>query len=314
MNRHDFDRRAAAARSVPLETVLVLCGAIRDRHDPSKWHTPQGPLSVKGAKFMNWARSQGGGGAIDLVMHLGSLNFRAALEWLETRVGTGYVGAEPVGAGQIGAKNAGPERAGRSSAAAERPGESRADSAGADTLRLPVREDRLLPGVREYLTTRRKLSAALLEPVLRAGRLYADQRGNAVFLLVRGKPNQAVGAELRGTGERMWRGMAAGTRKDLGYFWVGEPAACELVLCESAIDALSCFQLRGSCLCLSTSGVRANPGWLPGLIARGYRIYCGFDTDAAGEQAAGQMTARYPSIVRLRPPAHDWNDALTSRR
>ena len=371
MNRHDLDRRAALARAVPLETVLVLCGAFRDGYDPSKWHTAQGPLSVTGAKFMNWARSQGGGGAIDLVMHLWGLDFRAAVEWLESRVGTGYVkdeclgaeyagtedvrtghvgvghvgitpigtvligaervgtaknvgtrhiGAGPVGSGPVGsgpvgaAKNVGEKCESRSSAASECPIESRVGSAGADPLRLPVRDDRLLTRMHEYLTTRRKLSSALLEPVLRSGRLYADQRGNAVFLLVRGKPNQAVGAELRGTGSRVWRGMAAGSRKDLGYFWVGEPAACELVLCESAIDAMSCFQLRGSCLCLSTSGVRTNPAWLPGLIARGYRIHCGFDTDAAGEQAASQMTAHYPSVTRLRPPAHDWNDTLTSFR
>jgi hypothetical protein len=315
VNRHDLDRRAALARAVPLETVLVLCGALRDRHDQSKWHTQQGPLSVTGAKFMNWARSQGGGGAIDLVMHLLGLGFRAAVEWLESHVGTGYVGEEPVGSGQIGAaKNVAAERAWRSSAESECPVECRVDSAGADPLRLPPREDCLLPRVHEYLTTRRKLSSGLLEPVLRSGRLYADQRGNAVFLLVRGKPNQAVGAELRGTGPRVWRGMAGGSRKDLGYFWVGEPTACELVLCESAIDALSCFQLLGSRLCLSTSGVRANPGWLPGLITRGYRIHCGFDTDEAGEEAASQMTAHYPSITRLRPPAHDWNDALTSCR
>ena len=309
MNRHDLDRRAALARAVPLETVLVQCGALRDRHDTSKWHTAQGPLSVTGAKFMNWARSQGGGGAIDLVIHLSGLGFRAAVEWLESHLGTGYVSA---------AKNVVDERGSRPSAVSECrvecPVDCRVDSARAGPLRLPLRDDCLFPRVHEYLTTHRKLSSTLLEPVLRSGRLYADQRGNAVFLLVRGKPNQAVGAELRGTGERVWRGMAAGSRKDLGYFWVGEPTACELVLCESAIDALSCFQLLGSCLCLSTSGVRTNPGWLSGLLTRGYRIRCGFDTDAPGEQAAKQMTAQYPSITRLRPPAHDWNDALTSNQ
>ena len=102
MNRHDLNRRAAVARAVPLETVLVLCGALRDRHDTSKWHTAQGPLSVTGVKFMNWARSQGGGGAIDLVMHLCGLDFRAAVEWLESHIGTGYVGLGRVGAGCVG--------------------------------------------------------------------------------------------------------------------------------------------------------------------------------------------------------------------
>ncbi|MCZ7600588.1 MAG: DUF3991 and toprim domain-containing protein [Gammaproteobacteria bacterium] len=163
-----------------------------------------------------------------------------------------------------------------------------------------------------YLTERRRLAAVGLQPLLESGRLYADGRGNAVFLLVAGKAHRPVGAELRGTGPRVWRGMAPGTRKDLGYFWAGARGAQHIVLCESAIDAISCFQLHPDCICISTSGVRANPPWLAGLIARGYRLHCGFDADEPGDNAARQMLALYPQVQRLRPPAHDWNDALTS--
>ena len=46
---------------------------------------------------------------------------------------------------------------------------------------------------------------------------------NTVFLLVVGKAQLPVGAELRGTGPRVWREMAPGTRKDWGYFWVSVP-------------------------------------------------------------------------------------------
>jgi len=292
MNRGDFRRRADRARAVPLETVLRLRGAVRDRHDKSKWHTEQGPLSVTGSRFMNWERSHGGGGAIDLVMHLAGLDSADAVEWLEWHAAAECVAVE--------------NDATHSSTA--RP----ALCVRGELLRLPVRDDRLLGQVRKYLTRCRYLSAVLLEPLLQSGRLYADQRGNAVFLMVRGTPNQPVGAELRGTGPRVWRGMAPGSRKDLGYFWVGDQTARELVLCESAIDALSCFQLRGSCICISTAGVRANPAWLPGLVARGFHIHCGFDTDEAGEAAAAHMIALHHVIRRLRPPAHDWNDALAT--
>ena len=47
-------------REVPLETVLLLRGAVRDRRDKSKWHTERGPLSVTGPKFTNWHTHQGG--------------------------------------------------------------------------------------------------------------------------------------------------------------------------------------------------------------------------------------------------------------
>ena len=87
MNFADLRRRAAVVRAVPLEAVLIFRGAVRDAHDRRKWHTEQGPLSVTGPKFMNWHTGRGGGGAIDLVMHLAGVDFRTALVWLEERLG-----------------------------------------------------------------------------------------------------------------------------------------------------------------------------------------------------------------------------------
>jgi len=294
MNRADFRRRAAAARAVPLESVLLFRGAQRDRQDRAKWYTEQGPLSVTGPKFMNWRGDQGGGGAIDLVMHLAGVDFRTALEWLERHFAT-----RPLARGDSAAREPGPE-----SSAAEQP----------RTLRLPAPDARLLDRVREYLTRCRGLAASVLEPLVQSGKLYADRRGNAVFLLVAGKAQRPVGAELRGTGPRVWRGMAPGTRKDRGYFWIGAQGSREIVLCESAIDAMSCFQLQPQRICISTSGVRADPPWLDGLLAHGYDIFCGFDADGPGDAAAALMMALHPTIRRLRPSAHDWNDVLTSNR
>jgi hypothetical protein len=290
MNFSEFRRRAALARAVPLEMVLVARGAIRDRHDKCKWHTEQGPLSVSGPKFMNWRRDQGGGGAIDLVMHLADVDFLAAVDWLEAHIVVGHVAGCNAHVGQVATHS----------------------SFDHSSVRLPVRSDRMLARVLSYLTGRRHLAAALLQPLLESGKLYADTRSNAVFLLVAGKANRPVGAELRGTGSRVWRGMAPGTRKDLGYFWIGAKGSRELVLCESAIDAISCYEMHPERICISTSGVRANPCWLSGLVARGYDICCGFDADEVGNAAAHRMIALYPGIKRLRPPAHDWNDALAS--
>ena len=78
-----------SVRALPLESVLLFRGAVRDRHDRRKWHTEQGPLSVSGPKFMNWHRGQGGGGAIDLVMHLAGVDFRTAVAWLQQHLAAG---------------------------------------------------------------------------------------------------------------------------------------------------------------------------------------------------------------------------------
>ena len=79
--------------------------------------------------------------------------------------------------------------------------------------------------------------------LINSGKLYADNRGNAVFLLL-GKEKKVVGAELRGTNDLRWHGMVPGSRKDLGCFYVKTPNANKIVICESAIDALSYFTLQ----------------------------------------------------------------------
>lgn len=296
MNFDDWRRRADAVRAVPLEAVLLARGAVRDRRDRHKWHTEQGPLSVTGEKFTNWRGGQGGGGAIDLVMHLAGVDFRTALGWLEQHLAVG-----PPSSGQSATPASGVEP---SPPLRKAPG----------TLRLPIPDNRLLDRVRQYLTRRRGLAGWFIEPLIQSGKLYADRRANAVFLLVTGKAQRPVGAELRGTGPRAWRGMAPGTRKDLGYFWIGAPGSRQIVLCESAIDAMSCYQMAPKRICISTSGVRADPPWLDVLLARGYELSCGFDADGPGDAAAASMMALHPAVRRLRPPAHDWNDAINSSR
>jgi hypothetical protein len=260
--------------------VLRLSGAQPDRSDPHKWHTPQGVLSVRGAKFINWNLGQGGGGAIDLVMHVHRLGFGQALEWLEEHFTAPAI---------------------LSPAPPPRP-----------TLALPVPVPENLVQVRRYLHEERRLPSTLLEPLIQSGSLYADARGNAVFLS-RGRDDQPVGAELRGTWTCSWRGMAPGSRKDLGCFAIPATALEACVLCESAIDVISCHALHPRYRCLSTAGARPDPAWLNDLLGRAYPVYCGFDLDATGEAMAGSMMALHPSIHRLRPAAKDWNDVLRSR-
>jgi hypothetical protein len=297
----DFRRRADAVRWIPLEIVLAHWGGRRDPHDKHRWHTELGPLSITGAKFFNWHLHQGGGGAIDLVIHLGDMDVSAAVSWLEQYLGS-------------------PDAASSSLATFPRPSSSsHGDSQNLSVaIRLPRPSIDQLDRVRRYLTDQRSLAPGVLQPLIDTGKVYADHHGNAVFLMVAGKANRPIGAELRGTGSRAWRGLAPGSSKDAGYFWVGAKGSRDIVLCESAIDAISCFQwhwaqLHTTCICISTAGARSNPPWLTPLLARGYHIHCGFDNDDTGNAASHRMIALHPSIKRLPPPAHDWNDALTLR-
>jgi hypothetical protein len=139
--------------------------------------------------------------------------------------------------------------------------------------------------------------------------LYADAHANAVFLL-RGENHQPVGAELRGTGPARWHGLAPGSRRDLGYFAVWPVSPTTMVLCESAIDAISCSLLHPDCCAISTSGAHADPRWLLVPLQQGLPIYCGYDADPVGDQQAQLMMVLHPEVRRLRPNRHDWNDVL----
>ncbi len=287
MNTPTGRERTDRLRAIPLPDILRAIDIKPDPYDPAKWHTQRGTISVNGTKFFNWNESAGGGGAIDLAMHLMRLDFKQAIAWLAhlpAATSTAQLGRACVPPTDgIAAPHAPPV--------------------------LPVPAPDALPAIIGYLNEQRRLPMAALQTLRASGDLYADHKRNAVFLL-RNEHGLPIGAELRGTGERTWRGMAPGSRKDNGYFALGPPRPQAIVLCESAIDAISCHTLHPDRLCISTSGARDNPAWLSALLARNLPTYCGFDNDNTGERMAKTMAASYPDVQRMRPPAHDWNDAL----
>jgi hypothetical protein len=275
-----IQKRAERVRGVDLESVLRLVGAQPDPEDRHKWHTPEGVLSVTSPKFMNWSRGIGGGGAIDLVIHLHHHGFMEALEWLEQNF---PLAASPACFGPALRRS----------------------------FQRPIPSPEKIWQVQDYLILKRRLPARWIIPLIDSGQIYADARANAVFLLL-GEKNNPVGAELRGTTQAIWRGMAPGSQKDRGFFAVGLVASNTLILCESAIDAISCCALFPEARCLSTAGARFHPRWLPTLIKPGVEIYCGFDADPVGDAMSRELIALHPSIRRLRPSQKDWNDVLRS--
>jgi hypothetical protein len=277
----EIREQADRVRCIPLEIVLHLLGAERDRHDRAKWHTARGVISVNGMKFINWNRGLGGGGAIDLAIHLKELDFKAAVEWLWSHFSSSSLDVQD-------------------------------QSSSKSSLRLPVADAGNLARVIDYLVRERDLGSTLIQSLIDSGCLYADKRGNAVFLLL-GADGRPVGAELRGTSQVPWRGMALGSQKDLGYFSTLAPHTSSIVICESAIDALSCYSIYLISQCISTAGARPNPLWLKSLLEKGNEVFCGFDADPTGDEIAQAMMAIHPTVKRMRPNLKDWNEVLKSR-
>ena len=276
-------KKTAFVRDIELCQVLKQMDAMKDKKDSAKWHTRQGLLSVNGQQFFNWTKNVGGGGAIDLIIHLHQLDFIQAVGWLDEHF-------------------ASPDRRILNEEKRLTP----------TPLILPKNHPEGLPQIIHYLTSDRCLPQALILSLIDTGNLYADDKANAVFLLL-GKERAVVGAEMRGTMNKIWHALAPGSKKDLGFFYIKSDTSKHVVICESAIDALSYYSLNPDCIAISTAGAHPNPPWLLSLIRRGYKIFCGFDADKTGDLMAKQMAALYPVIERLRPEKHDWNDVLKLR-
>lgn len=279
----DIKNKANSVRDIDLRAVLERTGCHRDSSDKAKWHTCRGVISVTDQKFMNWTKGGGGGGAIDLAIHLKECDFKTAVLWLSEHFSPSVIQTIP----------------------GKKPFSKL-------TFNLPKRDDYKLPQVRKYLIHDRRIPLKLVHSLIHSGKIYADHKGNAVFLLL-GKEKSVVGAELRGTTNKKWHGMAPGSRKDMGCFYVKSSNTKKVVICESAIDAISFIALHPDYLSMSASGVNPNPVWLPKLINKGFDMYCGFDSDDIGDTVANKMINLYPTVKRLRPPNHDWNEVLTSK-
>jgi len=231
---------------------------------------------------MNWSLHKGGGGAVDLIIHLENLDFKSAVLQLANRF---------------------PDDSLRSP--------HRTRPANNYVFQPPEKNDHNLSAVVHYLHHIRKIPMDIVRRVFLSGMLYADNRSNAVFLLL-GKEKKTVGAELRGTSQKRWVGMAKGSNKNLGAFSVKALNAGYIVICESAIDAISYFAMHPDCIAASTSGATPAPSWLYKLVKCDIEIFCGFDDDETGNRNADEMIRLFPKIKRLKPEKHDWNDVLRS--
>jgi len=310
--REDYKALAAQVRAIPLETVIERLGGEADRYNAHKYRLDGEHISITDERFYNHDRQQGGGGAIDLVMHTASYDYREAVAYLRDTHGA----EAAISAATWHSARDGQQLARQIVEHAERP-----------AFRAPTSDEGRWSQVRNYLVEQRALPPALVDDLHGRGMIYADHRANAVFIR-QDTDGLAVGASLRGTMPGSdFKGLALGSRREEGHFafTVGQPApymAVQYHITESPIDALSRAALiqregvRGEYHFISTDG----HGEIPrrhideGLAARGL-VHCGFDNDKGGATLWERVKEAYPraeALVRERPPAgaKDWNDAL----
>ena len=271
-------------RNLPLEYILESFGSYRDPKDPSRnWRTSAGRITVTGSKFYNHDKDEGGGGAIDLVMHLAMIDYKEAVSWLQRIVKDEIIEQYDL--------------------------PLRKDKKG-EKLGIPAPVGKNLYRVRRYLKHVRAIPERIIEEKINSNDIWADEYGNAVFSLKNLRGEQ-VGAEIRGTCAMPFHGIRGNKN---GFFFAGTWQRKEAVFVESAIDALSYEALHGPALILSTTGTvkYTLQDACKELKEKGFRIVAGFDNDKDGERLTKVLSeAAGDKIERRRPEdVKDWNALL----
>lgn len=294
MDAHELQR----IRAVPLEAVLEGFGALRDPKDPKRnWRVGSSRITVTGDKFFDHNEERGGGGALDLTLHLMGRDARHPTG-RDLHDAATWLGAADR-AVQVATQRA-----------QDRP------VAPIETTKPqepPIPDESRLTRVRWYLTEKRGLPEDLVDRVIDKGLVFADSRANVVFRL-RDETGRDVGFEKRGTYDKPFHSVYG----DKGLFFAGSGRSRIAAFVESGIEALSYKALRPDVLAVSTTG---NAIELPEklgrhLLERGFTVVAAFNADPDGDRFAERFAERLgASVQRHRPEGHkDWNLVLRAKR
>jgi hypothetical protein len=281
-------------REMPLGLVMERMGAEPDPADPRRNYLhPAGRITVTENKFYNHTQGKGGGGAIDLAMHLGECSFKEAISWLAKEVGK----EETITQYKVEARTR---------------VEKIMESTPVPKLAIPSEDQKKLPQVIEYLANSRNIPKKLLENSVLKKNLWADKNGNCVFAL-RNAEGKTVGAEIRGTYDKPFHGTRG--EKAKAFFYTGTSAGKKAVFTESAIDALSYQTMYPDTLVIGTNGTRreAVVETAKRLQGKGFKITLAFDNDKAGIKLATNIMQDLQGNCTVESPKSgfkDWNDQL----
>lgn len=288
---------ANKVRDLPLKDVVYELGLEPDPKDKHKWQNEYHIINITGSKFYDWKQMKGGGGAIDLVMHVNECDYKQSVATLCDRFGeSATIEAATYKTREI------------------------IKTEPIHEFTPPVPDQSKWLAVKQYLTRTRKLPSGLVDRLHEQGLIYADQNQNAVFIRRSLDESKITGANLRGTAgeDNKFKGLAKGSKRKEGWFHFqqgeqsGDPVR-RVVLVESPIDAMSLAVLERTdskkTLYLSADGA----GGIPTEYLKEFKdIVIAYDNDQAGNLMAQRVKSQLPNAVCKSPKAVDWNQELVN--
>ncbi|WP_414528452.1 MobV family relaxase [Nodularia chucula] len=306
-----WNQQAEQLRDLPLEDVAWQLGLDRDHKQPEKWRGQGNNMNINGSKFYDFHPSEerGGGGAIDLVMHVNQCNYRQAIAWLYD------------GFGERGLQRA-------VIAQAQKIATEIAQFEPRPQFVPPAPDNQQWHKVENYLTQKRELLPSFIQAVHEQGLIYADEQQNAVFLM-RNLDGETTGAFLRGTqGEdNSFKGYAKRTKRTDGWFHLklgGEPNGEieKVVLCKSPIEAMSFATLemevqqgipKTRTMYMAVDSHKSLPVEFLQTVPV---VEVAYDNDDLGNETARMIMEQlhHDHAMRVKPKGKDWNDTLCAWR
>ena len=273
-------------RNIDLAETMQILDCIQDSADKRNYKTEVGRITLTSEKFFNHDTGKGGGGAIDLVMHVRGCDFKTAISILGGKLASEHqrvIQTATDRAIQMTIENA-------------------SEALTKTISEVPKDHPENWPAVIDWMTKTRGIKATTLEKARAMGIVTVDERNNILF-----HNETKTGSEIRGRGKdfKGYRG-----KRNLFKFQTGDEKKALLV--ESGTDALAAYECGFKGLIVSTGGdwKQTAVDAINKLKIMGYKILIGTDNDESGDKKAEKLLGAITGSLRYVPDGRDWQAQL----
>ena len=288
---------ANEVRGIDLKFLAQKLGYQQDSLDHSKWKHNHNIISINNNKFYSHTIDGfKGGGAIDFIIKNNHCDFKTAVSYLSDM---------DISVTEI-----------KKDVAINSMDKLDEDIASLKSeekyIEIPKNDQSKLSPIKEYLSEIRKIPKKLVEYCISTLKnIYADNFGNAIFLH-KTPEGEITGAEKRGTINTNYKGLAKGSNisESGGAFIL--PGNDNVVVTESAIDALSYKAISESDeTIISVAGARNKAKIIDNLAIKNKKIKIAYKNNETGNNAYKLLQRENNNITRIVPPTgKDWNEHL----
>lgn len=181
------------------------------------------------------------------------------------------------------------------------------DYTQSQSIKNPVAAEKPWDELYDYLCGKRKLDPAIVESLVSNGTIFLSTYKTSKNIVFKATGSGCNHYEITGIGSKRFKLCS-----DSDNFWsfkIGD-SDCAYI-CESAIDAISLYELTGNDgTYISICGSANRINLINKILDQFSKVYLAVDNDYAGNKAASML----PELNRLVPVHKDWNEDLKIKK